>query len=78
MILGGVLFLTARAEIGGAIAFRRAFDGMAVSFAGFAFALVDAENAFDSLEPPFGVREIGSGIEAKLKGAAKCRNDCFM
>ena len=69
--MGSVLFLTVRAEIGGAIAFRCAFDEVAVAFAGFAFALVDAENAFDSLEPPFGVREIGSGIEAELEHAAK-------
>ena len=62
MILGGVLFLTVRAEIGGAVAFRCAFDGMTVALAGFAFALVDAKDAFDSLEPPLGVGEVGSGI----------------
>jgi hypothetical protein len=73
-----VLFLTVRAEIGRAIAFRRAFDGMRVAFAWFAFALVDAKNAFDSLKPPLGVAEIGSGIEAKLQRAAQDRDDCFI
>ena len=58
MILGGVLFLTVRAEIGGAIAFRRAFDRMTVALTRFAFALVDAEDVFDSLKPPLRIAEI--------------------
>ncbi len=78
VILGGVLFLTVRTEIGRAIAFHGAFDRMRVAFARFAFALVDAKNAFDSLKPPVGVGEIGSGIETELQRAAKHRDDRFV
>ena len=61
----GVLLLAESAEIGRAIARCRAFNRMPVALARFAFALIDAEDIFDSLKPPAGVCEIGSRIEAK-------------
>ena len=74
-ILCGVLLLAVRAEIGRAIAFRRAFDRVTIPFAGFAFALVNAKNAFDALKPPLRIAEIRGRIQAELKRAAQYGNN---
>jgi hypothetical protein len=78
LILRVVLLLAVSAEICRSIAFRGSLDRMAVSPARLALALIDAENALDSLKPPFSVAEIGWRVQAKLQSTSQHRDDRFI
>ena len=58
-----ILFLTVRTKVSGTAALRDALDLISAAAAWFSFAIVDAKDFFQALEPPVRVAKIGRRMQ---------------